>query len=124
MFQTLQGWNSHMIEGGSLRKAKPVDADDFISSGMFRIAQRELEWRKFQAEEIKAMLFRTPQPKILQNEIKHIQSNVVIEVHDEENEKELADLEIACDNLDAAIGRIGESDVLRREKGIQMGVWA
>jgi hypothetical protein len=83
----------------------------------------ELDWRKLQAEEIKAMLFRSPQPKILQDEIKHIQSSVVIEVNDEDDandgDEELADLKTACDNLDAAIGRIGENDDPRREDGIQ-----
>jgi hypothetical protein len=58
----------------------------------------ELDWRKL-AEEIKAMLFRSPQPKILQDEIKHIQFSVVIEVNDEDDandgDEELADLKTA-----------------------------
>jgi hypothetical protein len=51
---------------------------------MFRIAKREeLDWRKLQAEEIKAMLFRSPQLGIMREGIKQIQSSVVIEVDDD-----------------------------------------
>jgi hypothetical protein len=88
---------------------------------MFRIAKREeLDWRKLQAEEIKAMLFRSPQPGIMREGIKQIQFNVVIEVDDDiEGDRELADLQAACGSLDEAISRIGESDDPWQAKGKQ-----
>jgi hypothetical protein len=43
-----------------------VRAENFISMGMFKLAKsQEREWRKQQAEEIKAMMFRSLQPKAL-----------------------------------------------------------
>jgi hypothetical protein len=62
------------------------------------------------------MLFGSPQPKILQDGIRHIQSNLVIEV-DEEDE-EIAELKAACDNLEAAVERIREVDDPRQENGV------
>jgi hypothetical protein len=62
------------------------------------------------------MLFGSPQPKILQDGIRHIQSNLVIEV-DEEDE-EIAELKATCDNLEAAVERIGEVDDPRQENGV------
>jgi hypothetical protein len=51
---------------------------------MFRITKREeLDWRKLQVEEIKVMLFRSPQLGIMREGIKQIQSSVVIEVDDD-----------------------------------------
>jgi hypothetical protein len=43
-----------------------IRAKDFISPGIFRIAKREeREWRKNQVEEIKALLFKSPQPNCM-----------------------------------------------------------
>jgi hypothetical protein len=73
-------------------------ADDFISEGIFRIAKREeREWRQQQEREIKEMLFRSPQPKIVLETIQHLQK-----VSDENlDELDLVDLEVATRELDS-----------------------
>jgi hypothetical protein len=80
-----------------------VRRDDFISTGMFRIAQREdLERKRQQAEEIKAMLFRSPQPTIMKEVIVSLQSDVVRE----ENQVELDDLDAATRGLEESLNKM------------------
>jgi hypothetical protein len=79
-----------------------------ISEELFRIAQREeQEWRTSQAEEIRAMYFRSPLPESMSKEIVHIQSSKVIEVPD--SDEDLDDLEVAAMGLEAALHHMGEA---------------
>jgi hypothetical protein len=73
-------------EASSSRKCSGIREEDFISYGMYQIAKHEEhEWRLKQAEEIKSMLFRSPQSTQMNEAIKHIQSNLVFGGSDTED---------------------------------------
>jgi hypothetical protein len=56
----------------SSRRPWSIEQGDFISQGMYKIAKREeQEWRRKQAEEIKALLLQSPQPKEMRKGIEY-----------------------------------------------------
>jgi hypothetical protein len=96
------------------RKTKSVSRADCISPGMYRIEQREeIDWKKKQAEEIRAMLFHSPRPQIMQKEINRIHEDMMIEAREEV--ERLADLKEAGDRLKLAMNNVGMLDARRRE---------
>jgi hypothetical protein len=88
------------------RKLRSVMAKDFISKGNYQsVLREERDWRKKQAEEIKAILFRNPELRAMREAAEHLHSNVVIE--GSESEGEIQDLEVACKDLKSALNRMG-----------------
>jgi hypothetical protein len=90
---------------------RSVQEDDFISHRRYQIAKREeQEWRRKQAEEIKAMLFRSPQPASMRDALKSIQPRTVSEPFEEE--EEFKELEMASAQLEKSMiqmARVGNS---------------
>jgi hypothetical protein len=73
---------------------------------MFRIAKSdELEWRKQLAEEIKAMMFKSPQPRCVQEVLEDIQSKCG-DADCRERDIDLEDLNLAMNNLEVALSRM------------------
>jgi hypothetical protein len=103
-----------------LDRSNMVREENFISPGMFQIAKRDdLEWKKKQAEEIKAMLFKSPQPRCVKEALEHIHSEV--EIDPIEQDKVMESLNSTLCMLEAALMRMeklgkrewGEKVILR-----------
>jgi hypothetical protein len=70
---------------------------------MFQIARNEEpEWRIKQAEEIKAMMFKSPQSQILQKVMEHINSEFTSRIEEED----LSVLDLASKDLEAILHRM------------------
>jgi hypothetical protein len=98
------GNKSKAAVASSSSRARPsVQPDQFISQGIFRIAKNEeQEWRIKQAEEIKAMMFKSPQPQILQEAMEHINSEFTLWIEEED----LSALDLASMELEAVLRRM------------------
>jgi hypothetical protein len=78
----------------------------YISLGMFRIVKcEELEWRKQQSEEIKAMLFKSPKLRCVQEALEDIQS-MLGDADCRDHDNDLEELNAAMNNLDVALSRM------------------
>jgi hypothetical protein len=88
-------------EASSSRRCGGIREEDFISYRMYQIAKHEkCDWRLKQVEETtKSMLFRSPQSTQINEAIRHIQSNLVFEGSDSEDNG-MDDLDQAINELD------------------------
>jgi hypothetical protein len=109
------------------RKAQAIRAEDYISLGMFRIVKcEELEWRKQQSEEIKAMLFKSPKLRCVQEALEDIQS-MLGDADCRDHDSDLEELNAAMNNLDVALSqmeKLGKWEVYDHGVSGDGQVWA